>query len=221
MTHMLGHGSTDGNLPPVIQSRTRQRAHDNGESLTTETTTNDWVKVESDSKREMKLKRELKAKSDLCEATLLKKKLKNKLKHERRKRLKKQDISPEDKTVIGTVDNSEEISKASEAHQKQGVLVETVIDSDDTFEEMKETLKAQQKPGVLYPQDSCTKCDMAPELEAIALKQFNLKKGLKAFGNDGLTSVGKEVEQLHVQKLGSLLMVTSSHVKKRKQLCDT
>ena len=52
-----------------------------------------------------------------------------------------------------------------------------------------------------FPQDSCSSKDLTPELEAIALTQYTLKRGLKEFGNDGLTALGKEVEQLHTRKV--------------------
>jgi hypothetical protein len=42
---------------------------------------------------------------------------------------------------------------------------------------------------------------LTPELEAIALTQYNLKRGLKEFGNDGLVALGKEVEQLYTRKV--------------------
>jgi hypothetical protein len=38
-------------------------------------------------------------------------------------------------------------------------------------------------------------------LEAIALTQYNLKRGLKEFGNDGIITLGKEMEQLHTRKV--------------------
>jgi hypothetical protein len=43
--------------------------------------------------------------------------------------------------------------------------------------------------------------DLTPDLEAIALTQYNLKWGLKEFGKDGITALGKEMAQLHTQKV--------------------
>ena len=52
-----------------------------------------------------------------------------------------------------------------------------------------------------FPHDSCLSKDIAPELEAAALTQYNLKRGLKEFGQDGFVALGKEVGQLHTQKV--------------------
>ncbi len=52
-----------------------------------------------------------------------------------------------------------------------------------------------------FPHDSCSSKDITPELEAIALTQYNLKRGLKEFGKDGLIALGKEVEQLYTRKV--------------------
>jgi hypothetical protein len=54
---------------------------------------------------------------------------------------------------------------------------------------------------VPFPHDSCSSKDLTPELEAIALTQYNLKRGLKEFGNDGLIALGKEVKQLYTGKV--------------------
>jgi hypothetical protein len=42
---------------------------------------------------------------------------------------------------------------------------------------------------------------LTPDLEAIALSQYTLKRGLKEFGNDGIVALGKEMEQLHTRKV--------------------
>ncbi len=52
-----------------------------------------------------------------------------------------------------------------------------------------------------FPHDSCSSQELTPEFEAIALTQYNLKKGLKEFGNDGRVALGKEVEQLYTRKV--------------------
>ncbi len=46
------------------------------------------------------------------------------------------------------------------------------------------------------PHDSCSETDLTPDMEATALTQYNLKRGLKEFGKDAVTAIGKEMEQL-------------------------
>ncbi len=53
-----------------------------------------------------------------------------------------------------------------------------------------------------FPHDSCLLTDLSPGLEATALMQYNLKRGLKEFGNDRIVALGKEMEQLHTRKVG-------------------
>jgi hypothetical protein len=97
--------------------------------------------------------------------------LKNKLKNEKR-RTKMKDIKNNEKNKIACVE----------------------------VEDLREQLRTVQKPGVSVPHDSCSTKNLTPELEAIALTQCNLKRGLKEFGNDGLVALGKEMEQLHTRK---------------------
>jgi hypothetical protein len=66
---------------------------------------------------------------------------------------------------------------------------------------MRDKLRSIQKPGVLFPHDSCVATNLTADLEAIALTQYNLKRGLREFGKDGVTALGKEMEQLHTQKV--------------------
>jgi hypothetical protein len=92
--------------------------------------------------------------------------------------------------------------------------VETVFDKDgmpglkkrtkrvNFRSHLRDHLKSQQKPGTVFPHDSCSQKELVPELEAIALTQFNLKKGLQEFGEDGITALGKEMGQLHTRKVG-------------------
>jgi hypothetical protein len=54
---------------------------------------------------------------------------------------------------------------------------------------------------VSFPKDSCSSKDLTPDFEATALTQCNLKRGLKEFGDDRITALGKEVEQLHTRKV--------------------
>jgi hypothetical protein len=62
-------------------------------------------------------------------------------------------------------------------------------------------LKSMQKLGVIFPNDTCSPKGLTSDLEAIALTQYTLKRGLKEFGKDGLVALGKEVEQLHTRKV--------------------
>ena len=71
----------------------------------------------------------------------------------------------------------------------------------DKFGDLRNELKAEQKPGASFPRDSCSSKDSTPDFEATALTQHNLKRGLKEFGDDGVTALGKEVEQLHARKV--------------------
>jgi hypothetical protein len=47
---------------------------------------------------------------------------------------------------------------------------------------------------VLFPDDSCVDTDLSPYLKVIALTQYNLKRGLKEYGKDGVVALGKEME---------------------------
>jgi hypothetical protein len=69
------------------------------------------------------------------------------------------------------------------------------------FGDLRDRLRAAQKPGVSFPNDSCSSKDLTPDFEATALTQHNLKRGLKEFGDDGITALGKEVEQLNTRKV--------------------
>jgi hypothetical protein len=71
----------------------------------------------------------------------------------------------------------------------------------DEFGNLRDQLMSKQKPGVSFPHDSCLSTGLTPDLKAIALTQYNLKRGLKEFGNDGIVALGKEMEQLHTHKV--------------------
>jgi hypothetical protein len=71
----------------------------------------------------------------------------------------------------------------------------------DRYGDSRDQLRLEQKPGVSFPHDSCSSKNITPELEAIALTQYTLKRGLKEFGKDGLTALEKEVEQLYTRKV--------------------
>jgi hypothetical protein len=62
-------------------------------------------------------------------------------------------------------------------------------------------LRSKQKPRISFPYDFYSSKELSPELEAIAMVQYNLKRGLKEFGKDGRVALGKEMEQLHTRKV--------------------
>ena len=70
----------------------------------------------------------------------------------------------------------------------------------DECGDLRDQLKSEQKPGVSFPHDSCSSKNLTPELKAVALTQCTLKKGLKEFGDDGRTPLGKEIEQLRARR---------------------
>jgi hypothetical protein len=75
------------------------------------------------------------------------------------------------------------------------------IESIDGVTDLRNQLRSQQKAGVSHPNGSCTNTGLTSALEAIALTQYNLKRGLKEFGKDGIDALGKEMEQLHMRKV--------------------
>ncbi len=156
----------NGQLPPIIESRTRQQTPNTGATLATETTT-DLTTFKPVTKKERKLRRELKKKILKRDEEENKKKLRNKLKNEKRRvRFKKNNTTE----PVGFVD-------------------------------LRDQLRSEQKLGVSFPDDSCSTKDLTPELEAIALTQYTLKRGLKEFGKDGFDALGKEVKQLYTRKV--------------------
>jgi hypothetical protein len=88
--------------------------------------------------------------------------------------------------------------------RKDSTIREKLADDEifNEFGDLRDQLLSKQKPGVSFPHDSCLPTDLTPDLEAIALTQYNLKQGLKEFGNDGLVALGKEMAQLHDRKVG-------------------
>jgi hypothetical protein len=73
--------------------------------------------------------------------------------------------------------------------------------SPDEVRDLRQDLQALQNPGVRFPHDSCSSKGITNELEGFALTQYNLKRGLKEFGEDGVVAVGKEMGQLHTRKV--------------------
>jgi hypothetical protein len=67
--------------------------------------------------------------------------------------------------------------------------------------DLRDRLRSRQKPGVSFPCDSYSTKEISPDLEAFAMTQYNLKRGLKEFGKDGSVALGEEMEQLHTQKV--------------------
>jgi hypothetical protein len=167
---------TAGALPPILESRTRQQARSNSETLVTGTTEEEWKTAQPLSKKKRKLERELQ-KQMLKRAEEEKdKRLKNKMKNEKRR------------------------MKIKEKKRAQKAIRDEPEDSDE-YGDLRDQLKSEQKPGVSFPHDSCSSKDLTPELEATALTQFTLKRGLKEFGDDGRTALGKEIEQLYTRKV--------------------
>jgi hypothetical protein len=165
---------TLGALPTILESRTRQNTPNISETLVTRTST---LKQDGPlSKKYRKLERELEKQVVKKYEKKMKKRLKNKMKNEKR-RLK---IKKKMKTYKTIRDEPEE---------------------SDKYGDRRDQLKSEQKPGVSFPHDSCSSKDLTPEFEATALTQYTLKRGLKEFGIDGLTALGKEVEQLYTRKV--------------------
>jgi hypothetical protein len=171
----------NGTIPPTIGSRTRRQAQETGESLLT------TMPVTKKQRRQRK---------DLL-ARLLKqheadntKKLRNKRKNEKRRiKLKTRAENPE--VVVTTVNDPE----------KEEVVSTTNKETENEFGDIRDNLRYKQKPGVYFPQDSSVSTDLTPDLEATAMTQYTLKKGLKEFGNDGIVALGKEMGQLHTRKV--------------------
>ncbi len=76
---------TDGELPPILNSRTRQQAQNNSETLVTGTTAEEWKQVQPLTKKNRKLERELQKQILKRYKEESKKRLRNKLKNEKRK----------------------------------------------------------------------------------------------------------------------------------------
>jgi hypothetical protein len=164
---------TLGALPQILESRTR---HGNSETLVTGANTEEWKQVQPLTKKNRKLERELQKQILKRYEEESKKRLRNKLKNEKR-RMK--------------------IKENAKAH----TAIRDEPEESDIYGDRRDQLKLEQKPGVSFPHDSCSSKDLTPELEATALTQYTLKRGLKEFGNDGLTALGKEMEQLYTRKV--------------------
>jgi hypothetical protein len=175
--------ATNGALPPIIESRTRQEKQSTSETLVTGTTEKEIAveqaaqkeeqAVQPVSKKQRKLERELQKQMLKRAEEEKKKRLRNKMKNERRRvRIKENKTKAKDES-----------------------------NEPNEFGDRRDQLKSEQKPGVAFPHDSCSSKDLTPELEAIALTQYNLKRGLKEYGNDGRVALGKEVEQLYTRKV--------------------
>jgi hypothetical protein len=67
--------------------------------------------------------------------------------------------------------------------------------------DLRDRLRSEQKPGAFFPCDFYSYKGLSPDLEAIAMTKYNLKRGLKEFGKYGSVALGKETEQLHTQKV--------------------
>jgi hypothetical protein len=91
--------------------------------------------------------------------------------------------------------------RKNEKRRMKGKAIRDELVKLDEYGDRRDQLKSEQKPGVSFPRDSCSSKNLTPELEAIALTQYTLKRGLKEFGDDGLTALGKEVQQLYTRKV--------------------
>jgi hypothetical protein len=169
-----------GALPPILESRTRQQAQDTGESFAIVKTVTNVTKKQRKFRKELELRLLKKYEEET------KKKLRNKLRNEKKKtRLK-----------------DKKCTLASPLPIRVGTIKR---EDSDEFGDLRDQLRSEQKPGVLFPHDSCLATDLTPGLEAIALTQYTLKRGLKEFGNDGIAALGIEMEQLHTRKVAKLV----------------
>jgi hypothetical protein len=205
----------NGVIPPIMQSRTRQQAQETGESLVTGTNSEDCDitgeslvtgtnsedcdikiqrKLKNDTKKQRKHEKELEAKLLKRAIQENKKKISNKLKKEKRRiklKTKKEEADP----LLPQVETIYENGEGPEDPEDETDLTE--------FGDLRDQLQASQKPGVIFPHDNdtCSSKVLTPELEAIALTQYTLKRGLKEFGVSGIEALGKEVGQLHTRKV--------------------
>jgi hypothetical protein len=125
-----------------------------------------------------------------------KKKLKNKLKNERKKlriRNKKKETTDE----VQTCTPASPLPMRVETVNKDSVTREET----NVFGDLRDQLSSKQNSEVSFSHDSCLSTDLTPDLEAIALTQYNLKQGLQEFGNDRIVALGKEMEKLHMRKV--------------------
>ena len=95
----------------------------------------------------------------------------------------------------------EEIKKKLKNKKQNEKRKSKLKNKKEQFGDLRDQLKSRQKPGVLFPDDTCSPKGLTADLEAIALTQYTLKRGLKEFGEDGLIALGKEVGQLHERKV--------------------
>jgi hypothetical protein len=178
-----------GALYPIIESRTRQQAQANGESLVTMQTIT--------TTKQRRLRRELLSRLLKKHEEDNKKTLRNKLKNKKRKtRLQERKKDKEMPSPLQV----ETVNEDAETKEKP---IEAPMARQDTnkYGDIRDLLLSGQKPGVFFPHDSCLSTGLTPDLEATVLTQYNLKRGLKEFGNDGIVALGKEMEQLHTRKV--------------------
>ena len=161
-----------GTLPPVIKSRTRSQANATAEHLLIGVS----EKATEISKKQRKFRKKLEMQLLKKRTEELKKKLKNKIQNEKRK------------------------SKAKIRKQKEPEA--SGEPEPDEFGDLRDELKAGQRPGVIFPKDTCSTKGLTSDLEATALTQFTLKRGLKEFGKEGVEALSKEIAQLHIRKVG-------------------
>jgi hypothetical protein len=127
-------------------------------------------------------------------------KKKRKLERELQKQMLKRAEEEKNKRLKNKMKNEKRRLKIKENKKARKAIRDEPEESDE-YGDLRDQLKSEQKPGVSFPHDSCSSKDLTPELEATALTQYTLKRGLKEFGEDGRTALGKEIEQLYTRKV--------------------
>ena len=136
--------------------------------------------------------------------------MRNKLKNEKKRlrlKIKREAAHPNKMADEETdfLDNCISDNQADKENVCDATQIETVNEDsepEELYGDLCDELTAKQKPGVWFPHDSCSSRSITSDLEATALTQYNLKHGLREFGKDGVTALGKEMEQLHTRKVG-------------------
>jgi hypothetical protein len=199
--------SSTGALPMIMQSRTRPQ--ENRETSLLTGALEEWEKVEKSPRQERKFRKFQKklATQILARSEAEKHKRKRNKASNDKKRLR----AKRKKTELQLTRQSEskkelQLKVQLEIPKSSLPEVETVEEDSenkekDQYGDLRDKLRSQQRQGGSFPDDSCSTKDLTSELEAIALTQYTLQRGLKEFGQDGVSALGKEMEQLHVRKV--------------------
>jgi hypothetical protein len=127
-------------------------------------------------------------------------KKKRKLKRELQKQMLKRAEGEKNKRLKNKMKNEKGRLKIKKNKKARKAIRDEPEESNE-YGDLRDQLKSEQKPGVSFPLDSCSSKDLTPELEATALTQYTLKRGLKELGEDGRTALGKEIKQLYFRKV--------------------